>query len=56
MLQHCDMGAGKIGVGASLTQLFSLTSCHPFGDFPGGASGKEPACQCRRHWVCKFDS
>ena len=19
-------------------------------DFPGGSSGKEPTCQCRRHW------
>ena len=24
-------------------------------DFPGGASGKEPACQCRRHKRCRFD-
>ena len=23
--------------------------------FPGGASGKEPTCQCRRHKRCKFD-
>ena len=23
--------------------------------FPGGPSGKEPACQCRRHKRCKFD-
>ena len=23
--------------------------------FPGGASGKEPACQCRRHKKCWFD-
>ena len=23
--------------------------------FPGGASGKEPACQCRRHERCRFD-
>ena len=23
--------------------------------FPGGTSGKEPACQCRRHERCKFD-
>ena len=22
---------------------------------PGGASGKEPACQCRRHKRCGFD-
>ena len=24
-------------------------------DFPGGASGKEPACQCRRHKRFRFD-
>ena len=24
-------------------------------DFPGGASGKEPTCQCRRHKRCRFD-
>ena len=23
--------------------------------FPGGTSGKEPACQCRRHKRCGFD-
>ena len=23
--------------------------------FPGGASGKKPACQCRRHKRCGFD-
>ena len=23
--------------------------------FPGGASGKEPTCQCRRHKRCGFD-
>ena len=26
----------------------------PWG-FPGGTSGKEPACQCRRHERCRFD-
>ena len=25
-------------------------------DFPAGASGREPACQCRRHQRCRFDS
>ena len=25
------------------------------GGFPGGASGKEPACQCRRCKKCEFD-
>ena len=24
-------------------------------DFPGGASGKEPACQCRRHKRHRFN-
>ena len=24
-------------------------------DFPGGASGKESACRCRRHKIPKFD-
>ena len=24
--------------------------------FPGGTSGKEPACQCRRQKRCRFDS
>ena len=23
--------------------------------FPGGASGKEPSCQCRRHNRCRFN-
>jgi len=23
--------------------------------FPGGASGKEPTCQCRRHKRCRLD-
>ena len=27
----------------------------PFKGFPGGASGKEPACQCRRHERHWFD-
>ena len=27
----------------------------PWLGFPGGASGKEPACQCRRHKRHKFD-
>ena len=26
------------------------------GGFPGGTSGKEPACQCRRHKRFRFDS
>jgi len=26
----------------------------PLKGFPGGASGKEPDCQCRRHNRCAF--
>ena len=29
--------------------------CTPVWGFPGGTSGKEPACQCRRHKRCGFD-
>ena len=31
-----------------------LQSVHLLG-FPGGARGKEPACQCRRHKKCEFN-
>ena len=31
-----------------------LSDVHFMG-FPGGASGKEPACQCRRYKRCRFD-
>ena len=27
----------------------------PTVDFQGGARGKEPVCQCRRHKRCRFD-
>ena len=30
--------------------------CRGGGCFPGGTSGKEPACQCRRHRRCRLDS
>ena len=35
------------GVAKSRTQLSNWTECAMCG-FPGGASGKEPSCQCRR--------
>ena len=35
-----------------MSLLFNMLS---FGAFPGGASGKEPACQCRRHKRCGFN-
>ena len=28
---------------------FSPVCCHPLTGFPGGTSGKEPVCSCRRH-------
>ena len=34
---------------------FSLTSDQWWVGFPGGASGKEPACQCRRYKRHRFD-
>ena len=39
-------------------ELMWLLFCSPpshTGGFPGVASGKEPACQCRRHKNCGFD-
>ena len=39
------------GVTKSQTRL----SDFHFMGFPGGASGKEPACQCRRYKRCRFD-
>ena len=36
----------------SLSSLISF--CHSAVDFPGGVSGKEPACQCRRRKRCRF--
>ena len=39
-------------VGKVMSLLFNMLS---FGAFPGGASGKEPACQCRRHKRCGFN-
>ena len=34
----------------TLTETYRMSR-----DFPGGASGKELACQCRRHKRCGFD-
>ena len=33
--------------------MFETTIIYP--QFPGGASSKEPTCQCRRHKRCGFD-
>ena len=34
----------------------NLSKLQKTADFPGGASGKEYARQCRRHQRCRFDS
>ena len=51
------------GVAKSWTQLSNFTYLltyylliHELWGFPGGASGKEPTCQCRRHKRHGFDS
>ena len=43
-------------IGLKKDVYFSLLPFGNFpGSFPGGASSKEPACQCRRHKRCRFD-
>ena len=39
--------------GSSWSRDWTQVSC--IWGFPGGASGKEPACQCRRHRRCRFN-
>ena len=39
----------------SVSVLRESETCRGFGGFPGGTSGKEPTCQCRRHKRCGFD-
>ena len=39
-----------------LGHVFDLCSTNMNLSFPGGASGKEPACQCKRHERCCFDT
>ena len=39
----------------SLNLAFNLDEIIQYVSFPGGASGKEPACQCRRCKRCRFD-
>ena len=62
---YCNNAAINIGVHASFSIiLFSgyLPSSRIVGSydtikgFPGGTSGKQTACQCRRHKRCGFDS
>ena len=39
----------------ALYALFPSETSHVSLGFPGGASGKEPTCQCRRHERCGFE-
>ena len=39
----------------SLLKLVSKKNFSQLNCFPGGPSGKEPACQCRGHKRCRFD-
>ena len=46
-----SMGSQRVGH----DWVTSLTHSTLGMGFPGGASGKEPSCQCRRHKRCGFD-
>ena len=55
-LEGCTLSS-LAQVSTSLRQQFWKVTCpHPSSQrgFPGVASGKEPACQCRRHKRCRF--
>ena len=43
---------GSLGVWSEAINKVDPTSGK---GFPGGTSGKEPACQCRRHRRCRFN-
>ena len=45
----------KIECHLFLTRFIYKLPCLSSG-FPGGASGKEPACQCSRCWRCGFEA
>ena len=40
----------------SIKNEMRIKTLYDMNDFPGGAGGKEPACQCRRHKRHRFDS
>ena len=45
----------RIGVHQELGQFENRKSIQDLGGFPGGASDKEPSCQCRRHKRLRFN-
>ena len=50
----CSTGLYRTGVTRSSPSPFAWNSAELWG-FPGGTSGVEPACQCRRPKKCGFD-
>ena len=46
---------GEHGPGATAACFHYFSAGRWLQGFPGGASGKEPTCQCRRHKRCEFD-
>ena len=51
----CEGIPGSARKGQKATQKYLWDQLRWFGDFPGGANCKEPACQCRRLKRCGFD-
>ena len=57
-MELCQLRAAflKGGTVGHIPTSTSLSDAHSkYWGFPGGASGKEPACQCRRRRRCGFD-
>ena len=48
-------GEEALPLGSNSHQYRELVKCIRIHHYPGGASGKEPACQCRRHKRHRFD-
>ena len=44
-----------MGCWAEFKQIKNYIFANTYVGFPGGASGREPACQCRRCKRCGFD-
>ena len=51
---HCLLHVWRIKSG-QIAGVHELRRKHNDLGFPGGACGKEPSCQCRRHKRCGFD-
>ena len=51
----CEGIPGSARKGQKATKKYLWDQLRWFGDFPGGANCKEPACQCRRLKRCGFD-